>query len=237
MLSCYHMGLIQTDIALNKPLWIRGPKVATRQPLQGEWFCRWWPRIIALCLSFLTDFLLVLLFTWVLVIVGSTGQYFQPIRVPPIVQLTHKWHHKKVCCVSHDFQVRRRDARRWGVTWEDVERATEDHEPGSTIWGALPEPYKMTGLFMCMLWPNWNNQMKVGGPPVEPVLPAPRSLARLKLTREHQNWQVAHWYPVHFIDYVAGSTSFIRLLSLNLLLPVKRTGRQVWQVATPPHIT
>lgn len=122
MLSCYQMGLIQTDIALNKPLWIRGPKVATRQPLQGEWFCRWWPRIIALCLSFLTDFLLVLLFTWVLVIVGSTGQYFQPIRVPPIVQLTHKWHHKKVCCVSHDFQVRRRDARRWGVTWEEGHR-------------------------------------------------------------------------------------------------------------------
>lgn len=92
-------------------------------------------------------------------------------------------------------------------------------------------PTKWPGCSCVCLWPNWNNQMKVGGPPVEPVLPAPRSLARLKLTREHQNWQVAHWYPVHFIDNVAGITSFIRLLSLNLLLPVKRTGRQVWQVA------
>lgn len=130
MLSCCQMGLIQTE---NRNHSVHFGAVNLCESGALEWLqdnpCKGNGFAGSGHGSLLSAYpsWLILLFTCVLIIAGSMGQYFQSIHVAPIVQLTHKWHHKKVCCVFHDFQVRRRDARRWGVTWEGMDRATEDH--------------------------------------------------------------------------------------------------------------
>ena len=57
----------------------------TRQPLKRERFFMWWPQIVALSCSFLTDFSLVLCSARVTA--GTTRRYLQPNQVAQAVQL------------------------------------------------------------------------------------------------------------------------------------------------------
>ena len=144
-----------------------------RQSPNREWFYRWWPQTVALPSSFLPDSSLVLCSARVLVTTGSMRRYH---RESSSFTMAHSYVRSQegLLCLPAQTQEHGGDTRRPAVTWGELDRAVEGHQPSSRTsicffmrggtGGALPEPYKMTSSRILVSYQNCQKQTRHEGP-------------------------------------------------------------------------